>query len=274
MTAVRIASGEGAQETRTTETAAVTEVHSFRDYDRTVLEARRTFRASAEPQRREIEEVVELLFAFSRSIGKFEVEEGWSGSREEDILIALLGAFEPMMGMLYLSESGFYNAALGLKRNFAELMVQAIAISHSPDLHVKWKHDRSPFDDFHKIVRALEEAETPLPPNHARFVRQLAKYWNESSSLHSHMLGKKAVSDVLKGESFHLGVHIAIDEAEAKRLRTIRNMCLDMVVVLVSSFEYGAYTEARKEEFPEALDLIARWNKFAMAAQSAADPTM
>ena len=250
------------------------EVFSFGDLDRQVNAARRSFRELAEPQRREIEETVGLLFLFLRSIGKFKTIEEWKGSRDEDVLMILIKSLQTTMGMLYLSESGFYDMALVLKRNYSELMLQAIAVSSSDDLYVKWKHHRKPFDDLHKIARAIEAERSALGDLRADLAKQLVTYWNESSALHSHQLGKKSVEDALKEGKFRLGASIATEEFQAGRLRTVRNMCLNVLSLLIQSFDYGGHAAVNADRFPEAPALISRFNALLRRTEELSEPTV
>lgn len=250
------------------------EVFSFGDLDRQVNAARRSFRELAEPQRREIEETVGLLFLFLRSIGKFKTSEEWKGSRDEDVLMILIKSLQTTIGMLYLSESGFYEMALVLKRNYSELMLQAIAVGSSDDLYVNWKHHRKPFDSFHKIARAIEAGRSVPGDPRADLAKLLVRYWNESSALHSHQLGKEAVQDALKEGKLQLGPFIKTEEFQAARLRTVRNMCLNVLSLLIQSFDYGGYTAANRGRFPEAPALISRFNALLRCTAELAEPTV
>lgn len=108
----------------------ITKWSSISKIDEIVLEARNQFRAHSVPKQEEINGVLLLFWDTASSIGKIKPVSQWENSREEYTVNILVQSIETISAMYYLSESGFWDNALTLKRNIAELLTAAIAIGH------------------------------------------------------------------------------------------------------------------------------------------------
>lgn len=236
-------------------------VSTFSEFDSFVVSAREYFRKHAKQKQDEVEDTFDLCFSFFKSIGKSRNPKEWKNSREEDVIKILTKALQVVFGMYYLSESGYYNLALSLKRNFTELLLVAIAIGYDQLSHIDWKNDRDDFRDVHKIGKKLLSC-SRIPQPEKELIPILLKYWDESSQLHSHQVTKKAVEEGIRinDGGITLGSHIVKEEFQIKRLNTLRNMALNMTTILLGVFDYGNLAQSNKPMFPEALGLIAKYN--------------
>src|SRR3990167_4438113 len=222
-------------------------VSNFSDYDAYVLSAREYFRSHASDKKTELAEVVDLFFDLTLSIGKSRTPVEWGKSKEEDTVKVLIKSMQAIFSMYYLSESGFYNLALALKRNFTELLMVAIAIGYDDQCYIDWKNDRSNFRDMHNIASRLAGLQSIPDDPEKKLIPILSRYWNESSSLHSHQITKSSINEGMdaKAGDFHLGVRVVTEEFQGRRLNTLRNMCLNVIAVLLGVFEYDELIKDR-----------------------------
>jgi len=238
-------------------------ISSFSEFDSFVVSAREYFRQQAKQKQNEVGDTINLCFNFFKSVGKSREPKEWENSREEDVIKVLIKAIQVIFGMYYLSESGYYDLALSLKRNFTELLLVAIAIGYDKQNYIDWKNDRDNFQDVHKIGKKLFSSDN-IPQPEKDLIPILLKYWDESSQLHSHQISKKAVEGGIKinNGDITLGSHIVKEEYQIMRLNTLRNMALNVITILLGVFDYGNLAEANRSKFPEAPGLIARYNNF------------
>lgn len=238
-------------------------ISTFSEFDDFVKSARKYFRQHAKQKQKELGKVFNLYFDFLRSIGKSRKPEEWSNSKEENLIKVLTKATQTVFAMFYLSESGFFDLALSLKRNFTELLLVAIAIGYDEQCYIDWKNDRDNFRDPHRISQRILGLEN-VPQVEKQLIPELLRYWNESSQLHSHQITKKAIEEGLKIKkgNISLGSHIVKEEIQIKRLNTLRNMCLNVITILVGIFDYENLAKKNKSKFPEALSLIGKYNNF------------
>lgn len=236
------------------------EVKAFGDLDRLCLEARRYFRSHSLQSQTEVEDTFNLCFDLYRSIGKFKKPEEWKGSREEYTISVLIQLIETALAMYYLSESGFWDNALVLKRNVAELMLIAIAIGYDKQCFVDWKHERDCFDDFNKILKRVQSS-TDIPATEKILVPHLKRYWIESSQLFSHNTRLKSIRALPKMGQFKFEPKTATGEFQEKRLRTIRNILINVISISLGIFEYDTVVRHNKPQFPEAPQILERCNK-------------
>jgi hypothetical protein len=238
----------------------MSEVRAFEDLDRLCLEARKHFRSHALQDQGDVESVFNLCFDLYRSIGKFKKPEEWKDSREEYTLSVLIQTIETVLAMYYLSESGFWDNALALKRNVSELMLTAIAIGYDSQCFIDWKNERDSFSDFNKVLSRVQDS-TNVPDIERSLVPHLKRYWIESSQFFSHNIRMRSIRTLPEVGQFKFEPKLADVEFQGERLHTIRNMLLDVISISLGIFEYGAVTKRRKPEFPEAPQIIARCNK-------------
>ncbi|MCJ7515923.1 MAG: hypothetical protein MUO89_08200 [Dehalococcoidia bacterium] len=238
----------------------MSEVKEFQDIDRLCLEARKIFRSHLPEKQGEVEFVFSVCLDLLRSIGKFKKPEEWEDSREEYTLSVLIQAIETVLAMYYLSESGFWDNSLALKRNVAELILIAVAIGYDRQCFVDWKHERDSFNDYNKILRRVQDS-TDIPDIEKSLLPHLKRYWLESSQLFSHNIRLKSIRTLPKGGQFKFEPKLAEMEFQEKRLHTIRNMLIDIISISLGIFEYDAVVSRRKSEFPEAPEIIRRCNK-------------
>lgn len=240
-------------------------ISSLSELDDFVLSARSSFRSQAINKQKELERVFNLLFRLLRSIGKYKSLGTWEDSREEYVIKTLLKANQVILGMYYLSESGFYDLALSLRRNFTELILVAVAIGCDYKSFVDWRNDRNNLQDVHKIAERIKKSAS-VPDGAKQILPPLLKYWNESSQLHSHQIKKKSIEEGIKiqGGDVSLGSHIATENFQEKRLNTLRNMWLNIIMVLLGVFKYSQISTApeHKDRFPEAQELIEEYMEF------------
>ena len=232
-------------------------VNEFADIDALILQARAAFRDNKGLG--EIEKVFDLYFAFARSIGKFQSQKDWEGGRDEYIIKILSKAIQSLLGMLYLSESGFYDLALSLERNYIELLLIAIAVGYDDRNFTDWERGASDFRNAHKVAKKIT-ASANVPAPEKEIVTHLTKEWETASSRYAHELHIGNVEEIIQSGEIHLGVVIADEAMRAKRLETIRSMALNVITVLVGVFRYDTVTIKDKKRFPEALTLIAAFN--------------
>lgn len=236
------------------------EVKAFGDVDRLCLEARKHFRSHPLQSEAEVERVFNLCFDLFRSIGRFRKPEEWKDSKEEYTLSVLIQAVETVLAMYYLSESGFWDNSLALKRNFAELLLTGIAIGYDVQCFVDWKYARDSFNDFNKILSRVQSS-TNIPNIEKSLLPHLKRYWIESSQLFSHNISPRSIRTLPKDGQFKFEPKLAEIEFQEKRLHTIRNMLIDIISISCGTFEYDAVVRRSKSQFPEAPQIIARCNK-------------
>ena len=238
----------------------MSEVRVFQDLDRLCLEARKLFRSGSPQKQGEVELVFNVCLDLLRSIGKFKKPEEWKDSREEHTLSVLIQAIETVLAMYYLSESGFWDNSLALKRNVAELMLIAVAVGYDRQCFVDWKHEREPFDDFNRVLRRVQ-ASTDIPEVEKSLLPHLKRYWVESSQLFSHNVRLESIRTLPKGGPFKFEPKLVQIEFQEKRLNTIRNMLIDIISISAGVFQYDVVVSRKKAEFPEAPEIITRCNK-------------
>lgn len=237
------------------------EVKVFSDLDRLCLEARRYFRSHSLQSQTEVECVFNLCLDLYRSIGKFKKLEEWKDSRDEYTLGVLIQAIDIVLAMYYLSESGFWDSSLALKRNVVELMLTAIAIGYDSQCFADWKNTRDSFGDFNVILNKVQNSKN-IPDTEKSLLPHLKKYWIESSQFFSHNIRMKSIRTLPKNRQFELEPKIAEIEFQNKRLRTIRNMLTDIISISLGIFEYDKVVKYNKSQFPEAPQIISRCNMY------------
>jgi hypothetical protein len=238
----------------------MSKVRAFEDLDRLCLEARKYFRSHALQDQGDVESVFNLCFDLYKSIGKFKKPEEWKDSGEEYTLSVLIQTIETVLAMYYLSESGFWDNALALKRNVAELMLTAIAIGYDSQCFIDWKNERDSFGDFNKVLSRVQDS-TNVPDIERSLVPHLKRYWIESSQFFSHNIRMRSIRTLPEGGQFKFEPKLADVKFQGERLHTIRNMLLDVISISLGIFEYDEVTKRRMTEFPEAPQIIARCNK-------------
>lgn len=239
----------------------MTEVKTFQELEILVSQSRGFFRKNLGEAQPEIEQIIELCFKILRSISKFYSSEKWENSQQEYALSVLIQSLETTLSMYYLSESGYWDLSLTFKRNIAELFSVAIAIGYDTQCYIDWKNERDNINDFGKIIKRIDQSRE-IPDIDKGFIPMLKKYWNESSQIYSHNVGKKSIRTLVKSGQIKFEPKIAPADFQQERLRTIRNILLNILSLISGIFNYGEVTKNRKQEFPEALGLIAEANSY------------
>lgn len=239
----------------------MSEIHSFKELDRLSIEARGFFRKNLDETQQEFEELFSFCFKLLKSITKFYTPDEWKDSRQEYSLGVLMQSIETVLAMYYLTESGFWDNSLVLKRNFAELLSVAIAIGYDNQCYIDWKNNRDCFNSFSKIAKRIEQS-NDIPEIDKKFLPLLKKYWGESSQTFSHNVSFDSIRTLVKSGQIKFEPKTATPSFQQKRLRTFRNMVLNIISLLLGIFNYGVVAEYRKEEFPEVLEIIRQSNIF------------
>jgi len=236
------------------------EATSFGSIDALCQQARANFRTHSSRKQKEIDMVLTLCFEVVSSISKLKTPDEWKDSREEATLAVLFQSIETVLAMHYLSESGFWDNALVLKRNFSELLLIAIAIGFDQQCFIDWKHGRANFDSFERIYKRVEQSSN-VPEIEKSLLPHLKRYWSESSQLFSHNMSRKSIRTFVKDGQIHFEPKSASADFQEKRMNTIRNMLLDVISILLGIFQYDKRTFERRADFPEAPGIISRCNE-------------
>lgn len=239
----------------------MSEINTFKELDNLVEEARNFFHTNLDQSQSELKEIFFHCFRVLKSISKFYKPEEWENSRQEYTLSVLMQSLETILAMYYLTESGFWDNALVLKRNYVELLSIAIAIGYDNQCFIDWKNNRDCINSFSKISKRIEESDV-IPEIEKKLLPLLKKYWNETSQSYSHNIGLKSIRTLVKSGQIKFEPKTAKSDFQTKRLRTFRNMLLNILSLILGIFKYGEVTESRKTEFPEALDIINHSNIF------------
>ena len=235
-------------------------VNNFDSLDQLCEQARHQFRGHNSRKQSEIDTVFTLCFDVLKSIGKFKAPGEWTDSKESWIVSVLIQSVETLLAMYYLSESGFWDNALALNRNFSELLVLAIAIGYDDQCFIDWKNGRSNFNSFDKIFKRATNS-PKVPATEKLLLPHLHRYWIESSQIRSHNIRLDSIRTLVKEGQISFEPKVATPDFQEKRMNTIRNMLLDVVSLLLGIFDYYPVVAAKKSEFPEAPNIIARWGQ-------------
>ena len=236
------------------------DINNFDSLDKLCQQARHQFRGHNSRKQSEIDTVFTLCFDVLKSIGKFKPPGEWTDSKETWVVSVLIQSIETVLAMYYLSESGFWDNALALNRNYSELLVLSIAIGYDDQCFMDWKMKRSNFNTFHKIFKRATNS-PKVPAVEKSLLPHLKRYWIESSQIRSHNIRLDSIRTLVKGGQIAFEPKVATAEFHEKRLNTIRNMLLDVVSILLGTFDYYPVVAARKSEFPEAPNILARWKQ-------------
>jgi len=250
----------------------IPQVKTFEDLEVYINFARATFRIQSREKIKEVAKVFNLYLNFIKSIGKFRKPEEWKDSREEYILKLHFKALEYLLGMFYLSESGLYKDALALKRNIIEIIILSIAIGHSEEAFIKWRNKLKDFRDYYKITSFVASIEN-LPELEKAQLSYWKKQYKDACS-YSHALNIDIFTKKIKEGIADLGPRIITKEYQDRRLNTIRNLCLNLLCILIGIFDYSNITKKEKEKFPEAPKLIAEANKYFRSEKLKKEPTI
>lgn len=233
----------------------------FQDIETLCQTARESFRSDLLAKQTQFGEVVDLLFRVLRSIGKLKPAVEWHESRQEWVLGLVIQALEIVLAMYYLSESGFWDNALALKRNYVELLTTAIAIGYDEACYVDWRHARKNASSFGKLYRRAADA-AGVPQMEKDLLPVLKNYWAESSQGFSHKVKVDAVRALVTNGEARFEPKIAEAAFGVSRLNALRNMTLNLISTLLGIFDYSSEAYRRKDEFPEAISLIQEYNRY------------
>lgn len=237
------------------------DVRTLDDIDALCREAREYFRGHSSEKQKEVDGVFTLCFDVFRSVRRFKNPDEWKGSREEWTLALLVQSIETVLAMYYLSESGFWDNALVLKRNFAELLLAAIAIGYDEQCFIDWKNERENVDSFGKLLKRVTQS-SGVPELEKSLLPHLNRYWTQSSQLFSHNIRPRSIRTLVKDGQIKFEPKTAATEFQKKRINTIRNMLLDVISVTLGVFKYDDVVGERVADFPEAPEIIERCNLY------------
>jgi hypothetical protein len=236
------------------------EVKDLSTIDGLCQQARSAFRANAAHKQAELSKVFTLLIDVFRSVGKMRSPEQWTGTKEEAAFEVLIQAIETTLSMYYLSESGFWDNALAMKRNVSELLLTAIAVGYDQQCFVDWKHSRSSADSFERLFKRVSSSQL-VPDVEKSLLPHLKRYWVESSERFSHNISRKSIRTISNQGQFQLEPKAASSEFRDGRINTIRNIFLNVLSIALGMFRYDRVAFERRADFPEAQSLISRANE-------------
>lgn len=237
------------------------EVNTFEEIEKLMQEAETAFRKDEATEFGNVAHVFSTIFSTLRSVAKFHPPEEWKDSREEYVLAVLIQALETVLAMYSLSKNGFWDNALVLKRNYSELLAVAIAVGYDKQCFIDWKNDRDQMKGFDKICRRINESESVPEVPEKQLLKILQKYWNESSQTYSHNTALTSIRTIVADGQVKFEPKVSTSDFRNCRLRTVRNMLINIQSILLGIFDYGSVTEMRKDEFPEALAIIDDSNR-------------
>ena len=236
-------------------------------------QARDAFRASSSPKADEVEVVFGLFVDLLSGVGAVTPAVEITATRLQASIGILSQAMETVFAMYSLSESGFWDNALALKRNFSELLLTAIAVGYDERCFIDWKHDRGNMASFDKVYRRAESSHC-VPALEKELLPLLKRYWIESSHRFSHNVKRASVRTMPRDGSISLEPNTVTPNIPGMRLATLRNMMLNVVSVLagVSDFPRRAYES--RESFPIGESLIDRINACSQDEAWKTEPTI
>lgn len=239
----------------------MSEISTFEELETLCKEAREHFSEHESEKKEEISYVFGLLIRMLRIISRFKTPEEWKESQEEDVLGVALQAVETLLAMYYLSESGFWDNALVLKRNYSELLITAIVIGYDPQCYIDWKHGRDCLDSFKKMCkRALESND--VPDTEKSLIPILKKYWSESSQFFSHNVSRKSIRTLVSSGQIKFEPKKATSDFQKARMNTIRNMLANIISILSGVFKFDLVVGTRQAEFSEGQNFVNELNGF------------
>ncbi|MFH0846285.1 MAG: hypothetical protein V1851_02725 [Patescibacteria group bacterium] len=239
----------------------MSEVNTFTDITKLIDTAEKTFSEQDIKEFEDIEKIFTLTLLTMRSISKFYSSDEWKDSNYEYALGVLIQSLETVLSMYSLSRSGFWDNTLVLKRNYSELLAVAIAIGYDQQCFIDWKNNRGKMKSFGDICKQISASNTVPEYPEKELLVILKRYWNESSQVYSHNISLKAIRTLVKKGQIKFEPKTATIEFETYRLRTLRNMLINILSILMGIFDYGKFTQERKESFPEALKIITDANE-------------
>ena len=220
-------------------------------------QARAHFRSHEGDRAKEIDQVVVLLLDVLQSVGRLYTVDELQGSKEEAAMGVLVQALETVLAMYFLSQDGFWDNALALKRNYAELLIVALGIGHDQLIFVDWKRGRNSVNSFEKVVRRME-ASTDVPSEEKSVLPLLKRYWRESSQSFSHNVTSSSIRTSIVDGQVHFEPTTASAEFQHRRMCLLRNMLLNLVAALLGVIRFETRAHGKRRSFPEGASIAAR----------------
>lgn len=220
-------------------------------------EARAHFRSHEGDVAKEVDQVLELLLDVFRSVGQLYTVDELRGSKQEAAMGVLVQALETVLAMYFLSQDGFWDNALVLKRNYAELLLVALGIGHDHLIFVDWKHGRGNVSSFEKVLRRVD-ASTDVPCKQKSVLPLLKRYWCESSQSFSHSFSRSSIRTSVVDGQVHFEPKTATAEFQHGRMRALRNMLLNLAAALLSIVGFQTRAYEKRESFPDGASVAAR----------------
>jgi len=112
---------------------------------------------------------------------------------------------------------------------------------------------------FQRVPRRIQES-SEVPDVDKSLIPHLKRCWHESSQLYSHLVSLDSIRTHVKRGKISFEPKVATNEFRDTRINTIRNMIMNITSILIGAFQYSDVVQKRKSDFPEALDIIKRYN--------------
>jgi len=223
-------------------------------------QAREQFRSYKQPYESDINKVFSLFIEVFQGIGILYSAEELAGSRQAAAIVVIVQAIEIVLAMYFMAEDGFWDTSLTLKRNYTELLLVGIAIGYDQQCYIDWKHERDNFDSFTKIYRRVEQNNL-IPSPEKDLLPVLNKYWIESSRLYSHNIKRSSIRTMLAEGNIGLEPKVATNTFQEERTRTIRNMLVNIVSVLIGITDFARRAYEYREKYPQGARIISIANE-------------
>jgi len=233
------------------------ELVNFESLEELCEQARAHFRSQTGDRAKEMDQALVLLLDVFRSAGRLYTVEELQGSKEEAALGVLVQALETVLAMYFLSQDGFWDNALVLKRNYAELLLVALGIGHDQRIFVDWKHGRSSLNSFEKVAKRVE-ASTDVPCEKKSVLPLVKRYWRESSQGFSHNVSSSSVRTSIVNGQVHFEPKTATAEFQHGRMCALRNMLLNLVAAFLGIIRFETRAYEKRQSFPEGASIAAR----------------
>ena len=115
------------------------------------------------------------------------------------------------------------------------------------------------FASFEKIYRRVEQSES-VPLVDKELLPLLKSYWAESSQVFSHSVKRSSIRTLVNGGEINFEPKVVTCNFQQGRTRTIRNMLMNVLSVLLGLTDFAHRAYGRRASFLEGAQIIARAN--------------
>lgn len=224
---------------------------NFRELDNFVQETRKIFRDRVADKRNASASAISLCYKLFLHIPELVSPT----EREVAKIGALSKSMQMILGICYLSESGFYNLVGPLLRNYIELYATLIAIGFDSQCFIDWNNKRTNIRDFGRLVKRIKQS-AQIPSVYKDDLQFLSNLWAKISSVHSHQLSPESFKGGFVDGSFVIGVHRASDEDQRKRLNLITVLCLNLSSLFLALYNFREIASEQPARFPTSNKLL------------------